>query len=182
MRVTRLMAVETSSRRVAEFCRLRVTTRTRHDLMGSPELEIRKCVVERLAVQLDDIDVAAEVIRMTMVAVLALGLGLTPVKSHTQRTISGSLLVARQAEPRLCFSRKRLMAVAAILLELGVSRDDRPGHDKLLEQALRSRRRRHDAGDGDADCERAGESPVQLATLHLEEMGRVDVNDCCDDE
>jgi hypothetical protein len=47
---------------------------------------------------------------------------------------------------------------------------------------LRSRRRRHDAGDGDADCERAGESPVQLATLHLEEMGCVDVNDCRDDE
>jgi hypothetical protein len=72
------------------------------------------------------------------------------------------------------------MAVAAILLELGVSRDDRPGRDKLLEQGLRSRRRRHNAGD--ADCERAGESPVQLATLHLEEMGRVDVNDCRDDE
>jgi hypothetical protein len=45
---------------------------------------------------------------------------------------------------------------------------------------LRSRRRRHNAGD--ADCERAGESPVQLATLHLEEMGGVDVNDCRDDE
>jgi hypothetical protein len=50
MGVTRLMAVEASSRCVAELCRLRVTARARHDLVRIPELKIRKCVVERLTV------------------------------------------------------------------------------------------------------------------------------------
>lgn len=164
MWVTRLMAVEASSRCVAELCRLRVTAGARHDPVRVPECKIRECVVERLAVQLDDIGIAAKVIRMTMVAVLALGLSLAPVKSFSQGTIRGYLFVTRQAEPRLRSLREWLVAVAAVLLEFGMSGDDRPGHDKLLEKGLRLRHRRHDARNGDPDCERAGESPAQLAT------------------
>jgi hypothetical protein len=133
MWIVGLVTIETTSGGVAEFYRLRVTIDARHYLVCVPELEIRKRVIEGLTVQLDNVGVSPHVIRMTMGALLFRCIRLTPVKSPTHLTVCGNLLVTCKAEPSLRLWRERLVTVAAILLKLGVSGDDRARHDEPLE-------------------------------------------------
>lgn len=107
--------------------------------MCVPQCEIRESVIEGLAIQLNDIGVPPRVIGVTMVAVLLGGARRTAMKPLVRRAVGGDFLVARKAQARLRFARERLVALAAVLLELGVPLDDRPRQDKLLEQVLRTR-------------------------------------------
>ena len=50
--------------------------------------------------------------------------------------IGGDFLVAIDAKPRLSSTRKRLMAIAAFCLELGMPFDKRAWHDELFQQIL----------------------------------------------
>src|SRR5258708_5625171 len=100
-------------------------------------------------------------IRMAMDAFRLRCIRLKPVKSPTHLTVCGNFLVARDAQPGLRSWRERLVTVAALLLELGMSGDDRPGHDELFEQALRLQARRYRAGHADPDHERTNEWPAQ---------------------
>jgi hypothetical protein len=133
VRIVRLMTIEAAAGGVAKMCGLRVASDTLHRLVSLPKLEIRKCVIERLAVQLDDVGISPLVIGVAMVAFLFRRLRLTSVKSLTDRKIGSNFLVARQAEPTLRPSRKRLVTGTALRLKFGMSGHDRTRHDKLLE-------------------------------------------------
>jgi hypothetical protein len=111
-------------------------------------------VIEGLAVQLDDVGISPLVIRMTMAAFLFRCLRIAPMKPRTGLAICGNFLVAGHAEPRLRAWRKRFVAVAALLLELGMSGHERPGCDELFEQVLRPHRRCYDASHADPDHKR----------------------------
>src|SRR5664279_1648821 len=128
MRVVRLMTVEAAPGCLAEFYRWRVTAGARHGLVCIPELEIRGGVIERLPVEQDDVGVSALVIGVTVVAFLLCGIRLAPVKSLACGAIGSNLLVAVETEPRLGFPGERLVAFATLLLQLGMSFDDRPRH------------------------------------------------------
>jgi len=101
VRIIRLVTVEAASGRVAELHRLGVTAAARHGLVCVPEREIRKFVIERLAVELDDVGTSPLVIRMTVAAFRFYCVRFTPVKSPACLTVCGYFLVARKAEPRL---------------------------------------------------------------------------------
>lgn len=74
-----------------------------------------------------------------MVALAFRGLGLTPMESLCTASIPSNFLVTSKAKPHLGFSREGLVAVAAILLKLGMTANHRPGDHELLKQILRMR-------------------------------------------
>jgi hypothetical protein len=156
VRIARLVAIEAASGRVAEFCHLRVTLAAPHGPVGVPQLEIRRCVIEGLAVELDDVGIPPHVIRMTMGAFLCPCIRLAPVESPARQPVRGYFFVARKTETRLRLSRERFVTRAALLLELGMSGDERTGHNQVLERVLRPRRRYRRAGhnkpDDDPEC------------------------------
>src|SRR5262245_51590499 len=108
-------------------------------------------MVERLAVELDDIGVSTLVVGMAMIAFAISGLRLKPVKSATRQAVDGGILVACEAKAGLRASRERQVTVVALLLEFGVARDQRSGDDEPLEQVLRARRPHCGAGNGEPD-------------------------------
>jgi hypothetical protein len=101
MRIVRLVTIEAAYGRVAELCRLRVTADARYCFVCVAEREICQFVIERLAVQLDDVGISPLMVCMTMIAFLSFCIQLTPVKSLTGRTVRGNFFVARKAEPSL---------------------------------------------------------------------------------
>jgi hypothetical protein len=155
VRILGLVTIEAATGGVAEPYGLRVAAAARHCDMGVAKLEARDRVIEGLAVQLDDVGISALVIRMTMVAFLLRRLRIAPMKCPMGLPIGGNCFVAGYAKPRLRPWRKRLVTVAALLLELGMSGHERSGHDELLEQVLRSHRRCYDTGHTDPDHERS---------------------------
>jgi hypothetical protein len=133
VRILLLVTVEAAPGRLAELFRWGVTAGARHCLVRVPEFEIREGVIERLAVELDDVGISSLVIGMTVVAFLFCGIRLAPVKPLARRAIGSNVLVAIDAAPRLGSSRERFVTFVALLLELGMSLDYRPRHDKLFE-------------------------------------------------
>ena len=133
MQVNRLVAVETASGCVSKLYHYRMTAAASHCLVCVAKRKIRERVIEGLAVKLDDVGIAAFMICMTMGAFLFHCIWLTPVKSPHIVAVCGNLLMARKAKPSLRVRRERLVATAALLLELGMSGDDRSGHDQFLE-------------------------------------------------
>ena len=113
--------------------------------MRIPKLEIRERVIESLAVELDDVGISSLVISVAVVAILLCSIRPAAVEALACRAISRDFLVAVDAKPGLRSSRERLVTFAAILFELGVPLDHRPGHNELLEQILRLRGRRQGA-------------------------------------
>jgi hypothetical protein len=133
MRIVSLVTVDAAFGGVAQLCRLRVTVDAGHGDMSAAKLEIGGCMIEDLAVELYDVGIAPLVIGMTMVAFLFRCLRIASMESFTGLAIGGNVFVAGHAEPRLRSRRKRLVTVAALLFELGVSGRKRPGHHELLE-------------------------------------------------
>lgn len=164
MRIVRLVTIEAASGRVSKLYRWCVTAGALHGLVCVPELKIRKRVVERLAVELDDIGISPLMISVAMGAFLLRGIQLTPVKSSTLLAIRGGFFVACQTEACLRLAGKRLVTVAAVLFKLCMSADHRAGDDKLFEQGLRSHDRRYGACRNHADRKCAHESPAQWRT------------------
>ena len=101
MRVVGLVTVEATPGRLAEFHRWGVTAGAWQRLVRVPQFEIREGVIERLAIEQDDVGISSLVIGMTMVAFLLCGIRLATVKSPARRTIRGNVFVAIEAEPRL---------------------------------------------------------------------------------
>jgi hypothetical protein len=131
-----LMTVEAATGGLPEFYRWRVTAGARHRLVRIPKKEICEGVIERLAIKLDDVGITSLMICMTMVAFL-FRIRLASMKAPARRAIHRNFLVAVQAAPRLGFPREGLVTIAALLLQLCMSFDDRPRHDKLFKQGLR---------------------------------------------
>ena len=96
VRIDRLVTVEATSGRVAEFHGLGMTTATLHRFVRVMQLEIRKCVIECFAVELDYVGISPFVIGVTMGAFLLRRIGLSPVKPLVCRLIGGRILVACQ--------------------------------------------------------------------------------------
>jgi hypothetical protein len=130
VRIIRLMTVEAASGRVAKLYILQMTAAARHGFVGITQLEIRKGVVEGFAIELDDVGVSSFVIGVAVSAFLLRRIRLPRVESPTCQSIRCNFFVTCQAESRLRFSRERLVTVAAVLLEFGVSFDDRAWNDK----------------------------------------------------
>jgi hypothetical protein len=116
MRINRLVTVEALPGCLAEFHRCCMTAGARHCSVGIPKREIRKGMIERLTVQLDDVRFPSLMVSMTMVAFIFRGIRLTPMKSLAGRTIRGNVLVTCKAKPRLRSSREGLVTAAAFLL------------------------------------------------------------------
>jgi hypothetical protein len=133
MGIDRLVTVEALSGCLAEFYRCCVTAGARHCSVGIPKREIRKGMIERLAVELDDVRFPSLVVGMTMVALIFCGIRLPPMKSLAGRTIGGNVLVTCKAKTRLGSSREGLVTAAALLLKLCMSLNDWPRHNELLE-------------------------------------------------
>jgi hypothetical protein len=161
VRIARLMTIEAASGRAAKFYCLRVTADAQHGFVSVAQFEIRKCVIECFAIELNDVGISPLMIGVTTGAFLLHCLRLTPMKSLTRLTIRGNFFVACKAETRLRFSRERFVAVAAVLLEFGVSVDNRTRDDKLFEQILRTRDRCRSACENHPDREHPHEAPAQ---------------------
>jgi len=101
VRIVRLVTVEAAAGGIAELYRLHVTIAAARGLVCIPELEIRECVIERLAVQLDDVGFSPRVIGMTSVAFLLPRIRLAPVKPPARGTFRGNVFVAPKAETGL---------------------------------------------------------------------------------
>jgi hypothetical protein len=136
--IVRLMTVEAAPGCVAVSCRLRMAAAALRRLVRVPELEIRKRVIERLAIELHDVGISPLVVGVTVGAVLPRCIRLTPVKSPGHLTVRRDFLVACEAEPGLRPSRERLVAVGAVLLEFFMPADERPRYDQLFEHVLRT--------------------------------------------
>jgi hypothetical protein len=96
--IVRLVAVEAASRRVAKLYRLPMATVALHCFVRVFQLEIRKCMIEGLAVELDDVGISPLVIGVAMAAILRPRVRLPAVKASSELTIRGDFLVAGGAE------------------------------------------------------------------------------------
>lgn len=99
--ILRLVTIEAPPRRISEFHILCVTAAALHGPVGVPQLEIRQRVIERLAIEQDDVRVASLVVAVALRALLFRRIGLTAMKSSRRLTIGGDLLVACKTQPRL---------------------------------------------------------------------------------
>jgi hypothetical protein len=104
VRIDRLVTVETAPGRVAELYLLGMTTATLHRFVSVMQLEIRKCMIECFAVELDYVGISPLVIGVTMGAFLLRRIRLSSVKPLAGQPIGGSVLVACQTQSRLRFS------------------------------------------------------------------------------
>ena len=98
VQIVRLVAVEAASRRVAKLYRLQMATVALHCFVRVSQLEIRKCMIEGLAVELDDVGISPLVIGVAMAAILRPRVRLPAVKASAELTIRGDFLVAGGAE------------------------------------------------------------------------------------
>jgi hypothetical protein len=98
VRIVRLVAVEAASRRVAKLYRLQMATVALHCFVRVSQLEIRKCMIGRLAVELDDVGISPLVIGVAMAAILRPRVRLPAVKASAELTIRRDFLVAGSAE------------------------------------------------------------------------------------
>jgi hypothetical protein len=97
MRVDRLMAVEAAPRGIAKLHRLQMTAATRCGLVRLAQLEIRKGVIECLAIELHDVGISPLVIGVAMRALLLCRIWLSSVQPPVCKPISRDFFMACQA-------------------------------------------------------------------------------------
>lgn len=110
--------------------------------MRLPQLEIRVGVVEDFCIELDDVSIAPQMITVATAALLLCSIGPAAVISLSCRAVCGNVLVTVKAKIGLRLAGEWFVALAAILLELGVPLRDRPRKDQLFKQILRAYARR----------------------------------------
>ena len=98
---------------------------------------VRKAVIKCFSVELIDVGFATFVVGVTMPALLLQRIGLQPVESFPRLAIRRGFLMAIEAELGLRLSRKRLMTLATVVLEFGMSLNKRSGYDEFFQKALR---------------------------------------------
>jgi hypothetical protein len=138
MRIGSLVAIDAASRRTAELCGRQVAATARHRFVRALQGKIRERVVEGFPIELNDIAVTPDMIAMAMAAVLLCRVQPTPVEPLTSRTVRGNFLVTGEAQVRLRLAGERLVALAAILLELDMPFHNWPGKDQLFKKILRT--------------------------------------------
>jgi hypothetical protein len=94
-------------------------------LVGSRKDEVGEGVVEGLAVELNDVNCAPLVVGMTRVASSFRRFCVATVEAARALAIRGDRLVARQAEARLQFPRKRHVTAVAGLFQIRMPSDER---------------------------------------------------------
>jgi len=161
VRIDHLVTVEAAPRGIAELYILQMTAAARHGFVGIAQLEIRKGVVEGFAIEQDDVGVSSLVIGVAVGATLLCSIRLERVEAPACQPICGNFLVACQAQSCLQFSRERLVAIPAVLFELGVSFDDRAWNNKPFKKRLRTSGQRRSACDNHPNYERTYESLPQ---------------------
>ena len=137
VRVRSLVTVEALARCVAEFHGRAMAPLAACRLVRALELEVRESMIERLPVELDDVGAAALVIGMAGSAFGLRCIGPAAMEAAPLFAVRRNFLVAIQAQSRLPWPREWLVAIGAVLLELGMPLDQRTGHDHALEYVLR---------------------------------------------
>lgn len=131
-----LVTVEATRGGPTELSVLCMAAVAAYPLVGAQQREVGVCMVEGLAIELNDVESAPLVVSVTDLALPLGGFGMAPVKAPHRLPICRDGLVARKAQPGLRLARKRFMTVAAILFQLRVSAGERSRHDKLFKDAL----------------------------------------------
>jgi hypothetical protein len=134
--IDRLMAIETSAGRGPKLDARRMTAFTAGGFVGSLELKICEGVIEHLTIELDDISRPALVIGMTCLAVSPGDIRPAAMQSLLRVDVIGDRLMAIQAQPRLRALGESLMTIGAVAFQLGMTFNERPGHDEALENGL----------------------------------------------
>lgn len=132
------MAVDACSRRLAEFDVWRVATAARGGGMRTGELEVGCRMVEGFAIQLDDVERPALVVGVAVLAVRRRRSALAAVKAALLGAICSNVFVAIEAALGLRLFLEFLVALAAIVFELGMPLNHRTGIDQLFKQRLRA--------------------------------------------
>ena len=104
--VGRLVTIKAKTGCIAKLDSLRVAVAAGRRLVRAKEDEIRHCMIERLAIELNDIGSAALVIGVTRSAFLFRRVRLAPVKAPARQPIRSNLFVARKTQVALRLSRK----------------------------------------------------------------------------
>src|SRR6516225_11923678 len=137
VRIDRLVTIHTPAGRLTKFRRSLVTFVASDRRVSTVEREIRETVIKCLAIELDDVRAATLVISVTISAFLFRRVRLASVKAPARQPIRCNLFVARKAQVALRLSRKWHVTLRALLFELGMALDERPGSNKLLDHILR---------------------------------------------
>ena len=132
MRVDCLVTIETLVGRLSENNFRQVATLATDSLVCILKLIVRKAVIECFPVQLINVGVPPLVVCVTVPALLLRRIGLQPVEPFPRPAICTGFLVAIEAKPRLRLPRERLMALAAFILKLSMSLNNRTGYDEFF--------------------------------------------------
>ena len=136
VRVRSLVAVEAGPRGFGEFLPRLVAAVAENVLVPSLQFEIGNRVIERFAVEIDDICVPALVVRVAMPALHFVGRLALAVQSGLFAHVRRDVLVADEAEAVLSRPRERLVAVVAVLFRLGVALNEGAGFHQRLDDVL----------------------------------------------
>ncbi|MEZ5898014.1 MAG: hypothetical protein R3D51_00830 [Hyphomicrobiaceae bacterium] len=107
-----------------------------HGFVRANQLKVGELVIECLRVELEDVSLAALVIRMAVLALDFPNVRSLAMKTRPCADVFGDVLVTIEAEPSLAFFGKGLVAALALVFELGMTFDDIARRDQLLKQAL----------------------------------------------
>jgi hypothetical protein len=137
MRIDRFMTIHAPAGRTAEFSRGIVTLVAGNRDVSIVEREIREAMIKCLAIELNNVSPPTLVISVAISALLFRRVRLASVKAPARQPIRRNLLVACKAQVALRLSRKWHVTLRALLFELGMALDERPGSNKLLDHILR---------------------------------------------
>ena len=124
-----------------------------HDRVAVQQGEIGPVVVERVAIETDDVGISAFMLGVAGGAFDLGDSGRTPVKAHHCLNVVTNLGMTAQTELALLFSRERLMTVRALVLVLGMPLDDGARHKHALEYLGACFPRQPDTGESRAHDE-----------------------------
>jgi len=110
-----------------------VAESTGHGRVRTAEWMIRPVVIEGLGVEAHDVGLASLVLAVTAAAGTRRRRGMKTMEARTRSLIGFDGLVAVEAETPLRIPLERPVTAAAFVLDIGVARDHRAGHDELLE-------------------------------------------------
>jgi hypothetical protein len=128
------VALVARARSVTQLLSAPVTVSALDPAVGTRQSEVGGVVVERIAIESHDVGPATRVLRMAVTAFRALGRRSSPVKALPAFDVGAHIVVTLETQPTLGLLAKRLVALAAILLDVGMCGDHRPRHDERLER------------------------------------------------
>ena len=147
MRFVDLMAGHTSGRSVAVFLASFVAIRTCDFDVASEKGKLSHAMVKGVWIQSYNIRIAAFVVGMAMLAVDSRDVGDFTVEATLPGDVFIDVLVAKKAQVVLSTLSKAAMTLGTVILEFGVSLNDRPRHHQRFQYGRNgSGRLKHQAG------------------------------------